>query len=103
MFYDTRQKKPKKILKVLSCVIYTIIRDYVCIDYLVSESKQLSELVLGSGGRFKYVNKSYDKTLGIGIPNLFMNLMYCHNFLKNKDSVVILKCPKRIFEYHSSK
>ena len=36
MFYETRQKK-QKIFKVLSCVIYTIISNYVCIDYLVSE------------------------------------------------------------------
>ena len=32
-----------------------------------------------------------------------MNLMSCHVFLKNKDSVVILKCPNRISEYYSSK
>ena len=33
MFYEAR-KKPKKIFKVLSCVIYKIISNYVCIDYL---------------------------------------------------------------------
>ena len=38
MFYDTR-KNPKKVIKVLSCVIYTIFSNYVCIDYLASESK----------------------------------------------------------------
>ena len=32
MFYETR-KNPRKYFKVLSCVIYTIIRNYVCIDY----------------------------------------------------------------------
>ena len=69
-----------------------IIINYVCIDYLGSESKQLSEQCIGSGGRFKHVNKNYDKILGIGIPYLLMNLMSCHGFLKNKDSVVILKC-----------
>ena len=31
MFYETR-KNPKKIFKVLSCVIYTIISNYFCID-----------------------------------------------------------------------
>ena len=36
MFYGTR-KKHKKVFKVLSCVIYTIIKNYVCIDYLASE------------------------------------------------------------------
>ena len=103
MFYDTRQKKPKKILKVLSCVIYTIISNYVCIDYLGSESKKLSELALGSGGGFKHEEKSHDKILGIGIPDLLMNLMSCHGFLKNKNPVVILKFPKRMLEYYFSK
>ena len=41
--------------------------------------------------------------MGIGVPDLFMNLMSCHDFLRNKDSVVILKFPKRIFEYYLSK
>ena len=37
MFYETR-KNPRKVFKVLSCVIYTIINNYVCIDYLASDS-----------------------------------------------------------------
>ena len=36
LFYETRQN-PKKYFKVLSCVIYTIISNYVCIDYLACE------------------------------------------------------------------
>ena len=32
MFYETR-KNPKKAFKVLSCFIYTMIINYVCIDY----------------------------------------------------------------------
>ena len=82
----------------LSSVIYTIIINYVCIDYLASESKQLIEIIVGSGGGYKHEGKSYDKILGIGITDLLMNLMSCHGFLKNKDPVVILKCPKRMFE-----
>ena len=35
MFYETRPKH----IKVLSCVIYTIISNYVHIDYLGSERK----------------------------------------------------------------
>ena len=64
----------------LSCVIYKIIRNYVCVDYLGSERKKLSELRLGSDGGYKYVNKSYDNVLGIGIPDLLLNLMSCHVF-----------------------
>ena len=69
----------------------------------VLRQKKLSELGLGSGGSFKHVNKSYDNILGIGIPYMLINLMSQHGFLKNKDYVVILKCPKRIFEYYFSK
>ena len=74
------KKKPKKVFKVLSCVIYTIISNYDFIDYSGSESIFLSEIGLGSGGRFKHFNKNYDKILGIGIPDLLMNLMSCHGF-----------------------
>ena len=75
-------KNPKKSFKVLSCVIYTIIRNYVCISFLDYESKKLSELGLGSGGSFKYVSKSYDKILGIRILDLLMNFMSCYGFLR---------------------
>ena len=52
MFYETR-KNPKKVFKVLSRVIYTIIRKYACIDYLASELKK-SEPPVGSGGGLKH-------------------------------------------------
>ena len=34
VFYETRADKRKKSFRVLSCVIYTIIKNNVCIDYL---------------------------------------------------------------------
>ena len=43
------------------------------------------------------------KYLEFGIPNLLINLMSCHCFLKNNCFVVILKFPKRMLEYHYSK
>ena len=33
MFYETRHKNATKYFRVLSCVIYNIIDNYVCIDY----------------------------------------------------------------------
>ena len=77
-FYETR-KNPKKVFKVLSCDIYTIISNYVCIDYLACQLKN-SELPVYFGGVFKHGNRSYDKILGIGIPDLLMILMSCHGF-----------------------
>ena len=45
MFYKTRNN-PKKSFKLLSCVIYTIIRNYVCIDYLACELKKMNFLMV---------------------------------------------------------
>ena len=52
----------------LSCVIYTIIKNYVCIDYLACQSKILSEIPVGYRGGSKHGEKSFDQILGIGIP-----------------------------------
>ena len=73
--------------------------------YLLSSLllKKLSEIPVGSGGFFINRNKSYDKILGIIIPDLLMDLMSCHGFLKNKNSVVILERPKKMLEYYFPK
>ena len=102
MFYETR-KNTKEAFRVLSCVIYTIIINYVCIEYLACEYIFLSKLPVNNGAVFKHGNKIYDRTLGIGIPDLLMNLMSFHGFLRKKNSVVVLKCPKRMLEYYFSK
>ena len=101
MFYDTRAENIAH--RVLSCVIYTIIKNYVCIDYLASQSKNLSEIPVGSGGGSKHGDKIFDKILGIGIPDLLMKLTSCNGFLRKINSVVILKCSKRTLKYYFSK
>ena len=58
---------------------------------------------MGSGGGSKHWDNFFDRILGIGIPYLLTNLMSCHGFLRNINSVVILKCPKRMLEYYLSK
>ena len=88
---------------VLSCVIYTIISIYVCIDYLGYEKSKLCDLRLGVAGSYKNLGKKYDNILGFGIPDLLLNLLFCQGFLKNNESVVILKCPHRMFEYYFNK
>ena len=55
MFYETRADNPGKNFRVLSCVIYTIIKNYVCIDYLDCQSKKLSEITVGSIEGSKHV------------------------------------------------
>ena len=51
--------------------------------------KTIIELPVGNIGGFKHGDKRYDKILGIGIPDLLMNLMSCHGFLKNINPVVV--------------
>ena len=100
MFYEKRAEK--RTYLVLSCVIYTIIKNYVCIDYLDFQWKK-SEIPVSSGGGSKDIDNCFDRILGIGIPYLLMILMSCHGFLRNTNSVVILKCTKRMLEYYFSK
>ena len=90
------EKNTSKIFRVLSCVIYTIISKYVCIDYLGYEKAKLSYLRLGVSGRYKHLDKNYDNVLRFGIPDLLLNLFSCQGFSNNNESVVILKCPHRM-------
>ena len=45
-FCETRHKNSTKAFRVLSCVIYTIIENCVCIDYLDFQSKKLSDICI---------------------------------------------------------
>ena len=45
----------------------------------------------------------YDNLFGIGIPDILLNMLSCHGFLNNNDSIVILKCPNRMSEYYFNK
>ena len=84
--------------RVLSCVIYTIISKYFCIDYLGYEKSKLSDLRLGVSGRYKHLDKNYDNILGFVITYLLFNLLSCQGFSKNNEYDVILKCPHRMSE-----
>ena len=97
VFFDNR-KNAKKMLRVLSCGIYTIISNYVCIDYLGSEKTKLSDLRLGVAGSYKHLGGGYYNVLGFRIPYLLFNLLSCQVFLKKNEYVAILKYPNRMFE-----
>ena len=83
--------------RVLSCVIYTIISKYVCIDYVGFEKSKLSDLRIGVSGRYKHLDKNYDNVLRFGITYLLLNFLPCQVFLKNNEPFVMLKCPHRMF------
>ena len=91
MFYETREDNPKKYFRVLGHFIYTIIKNYFCIDYLACQSKQLSEITVGYKEGSKHGDKTFNIILGIGIPDGLMNLMSFCGFLKNIHSYVVLK------------
>ena len=99
MFYETRRKNAAKVFRVLSCVIYSIIENFVCIDYLAFKSKKISVICMDK----KYLGNIFNKLLGIGMTDLLMNLLSFHGFTKNINSTVILLCPSRIMEYYFSK
>ena len=77
VFYELGNFNLWKMFIVLSCVIYTIIDRYVCIDYLGTETNKMSELNLGCSLKKKHENKDYDNLFGIGIPDNFMNILSC--------------------------
>ena len=98
IFYESGKTIIRKLFRVLSCVIYTIIDKYFCIDYLGSDKSKLSGLKIGCTGSSKHNDMYYNNLLGICIPYLLLNLLSFHGFLKNNDSVVILKCPNSMSE-----
>ena len=90
MFHETRAENTKKYFRVLSFVIYAIIKNYVYIDYIYCKSKKISEINVGS----RHGEIVFSRIVGIGIPDFLMNWLSCYVFLKNINSVVILKYPE---------
>ena len=66
--------------KVLSCIIYTIIDRYVCIDYLGTEINKISVLILGCTFKTKHEYMEYDNLCVIGITDILLNMLSCHGF-----------------------
>ena len=44
MFYESKTRYPLKVYKLLSCVLYSTIENYVCIEYLCCQSKTLNSI-----------------------------------------------------------
>ena len=80
IFYENNGLKPKKLYRVLSCVVYALIDNYFCIDYISCQPKTLRSI--SSKPTFEQTN--FNILLGIGIPELLLNLVSCHGFMKKK-------------------
>ena len=51
----------------------------------------------------KHEGMDYDNLFGIGIPDILLNMLFCHGFLNNNESIMILKCPNRMSEWYFNK
>ena len=92
MIYENNGHIEKTVYMVLSCVVYTIIDIYVCIDYLSCKSKIISPF----SSKPKIEQTSFNILLVIGIPELLLNLVSYHRFMKKQNSTVILNCRYRL-------
>ena len=73
MFYENREKMQRKCSECWVVSFIQIISKYICIDYLGSEKSKLSYLRLGIIGRYKHLDKKYDKVLVFVIPDILLN------------------------------
>ena len=81
-----KRKNPIKMVKVLSCVLYYITNNYVCIDYLSCQSKNLISIY----SNIIFEQTGYNILLGIGTPEVLLNLVSFHGFKEKPNSTVVL-------------
>ena len=97
--YENNEKDTKTVYRVLNCVVYNLIDNYVCIDYLSCQSKTLCGISINP----TFKETSFNLLLGIGIPELLLDLVSCHGFNKKSHSTVILNFQSRLINNYSSK
>ena len=98
MIYENNEEIPKK-FRVLSCVVYNLIDNYVCIEYLSCQSKTLSKNLCNT----TFKDTSFNILIGIGILELLLNLVSCHKFIKKPNSTVIINCQSCLIKNYLSK
>ena len=99
IIYKTFGKDKRKLHKVLSCVVYTLIENYVCTDYLTCQSKTLCD----NSNNPKFKETRFNLLLSTGIPELLLNLVSCHGFMLKSNSTVILNFWSRLINNYFSK
>ena len=88
MFYESTGTKTKILVMVFSCVLYSIIYNYVCIDYLYCKYKNLTII---TSNRISE-QTIFNILLGIVIAEVLLNLVSCHGFKEKPNSTIILNC-----------
>ena len=85
--------------RVLSCVLYYLIENHIFIDYLSCKSKILSSI----SSKPTFEHKSFNILLGIGIPELLLNLSSYHGYTKKPNSTVISNFRSCLVNHHLEK
>ena len=77
MLYENRKSM---IFKVLHSVVYCIMENYVCVEYLCCPKTKLHVHFSNKG----FENTTYRDILGILIPELLMNTISCNGVVNDK-------------------
>ena len=99
IIYENNGEDKKTVYRVLSCVVYTLIDNYVCIDYLLCQSKTWCEILRNP----TFKETSFNLLRGIGITELLLNLVSCHGFMEKSNSTVVLNCRSNLINNYLSK
>ena len=92
-------KNPMKLYRVLICVLYSLIKNCVWIDYICCQSKTLSSI-----SSYRILEQTgYNIWLGIDIPEVLLSLVYFHGFMEKPNSTVILNCQSRLVNNYLEK
>ena len=99
MFHESKVTYPKTLYMVLSCVFYYPLDNYVCIDYLLCQSKTLINI----SSNIIFEQTSFNILLGISIPEVLLNLVSCHGFVEKPNITVILNVLSRLVNDYLAK
>ena len=83
------------IFKILSSIVYCIVKNYVWVDYLCYLQTKLYVTIT----RQVFENRKYNVVLLIVIPKFIMNIISCNGFVNNMRSDIILSCRSKCFGY----
>ena len=84
------------IFKVLSPIVFCVMDNYVRVDHLCFPQAKLH--VTNKGQVFE--KRTYNSVSVIFIPELLLNIISCHGFLRNTKSAVILSCCSKLSDYY---
>ena len=80
IIYDHNGGNAKEVYRLSSCVVYSIKDNDFFIDYFLCQSKTLRPI----SSKLTFGETSFNVLLGIGITELLMNLVSCHNFMRKQ-------------------